>query len=170
MSTMEIKLLKNEEGIVDSIELQNAHGGCIVIWDQVAVKYLNKKPFQYFTCTEEIWPLWKNKNLPEHHRAVLGITYDNALVLKEHFLRAASDIEKYLEDFPIDKNYVNHWEEILKVFKSNPNCEAIGFYWTSVGEDPFLGEYNEKTEDYEKLSWEKFWSVYHVLDRNSNSL
>ena len=165
MSTTEIKLLKHPEGVIEEIELRNSHGSAPVVWDIMAQNYLGLPPFGYSFQTDKLWPLWKDLSIPEHQRAVLGMTYDNAVIIKTDFARAASDLKKFLQDFPVNPEYENHWPTILEVFESNPDCDAIGFYWTSVSEDPFLGEYNEDTEEYEPMNWKNYWSMYNTLDK-----
>lgn len=165
MSTTEIKFLKHPEGVIDEVELSNSHGSAPVVWDIMAQNYLGLPPFHYSFNTEKLWPLWKDTAIPEHHRAVLGMTYDNCVIIKEDFSRAAKDIKKFLEDFPVNPEYENHWPAIQKIFEDDPDCQAIGFYWTSVTEDPFLGEWNEELEDYDPIVWSKYWSMYLKLDK-----
>lgn len=165
MSTTEIKFLKQPEGVIDVVEFRNSHGSAPVVWDLIAQKYLGLQPFHYSFHTEKLWPLWKDLTIPEHHRAVLAMTYDDTVIIKTDFKRAAEDIRKFLEDFPVNPEYVNHWPAILEIFEGNPDCDAIGFYWTSVSEDPFQGDWNEETEDYEPLNWKRYWSMYNTLDK-----
>ena len=165
MSTTEIKFLKHPEGVIDVVEFRNSHGSAPVVWDLIAQKYLGLQPFHYSFHTEKLWPLWKDLTIPEHHRAVLAMTYDDTVIIKTDFKRAAEDIRKFLEDFPVNPEYVNHWPAILEIFEGIPDCDAIGFYWTSVSEDPFQGDWNEETEDYEPLNWKRYWSMYNTLDK-----
>lgn len=168
MSTTEIKLLKYPEGIIEEIEFSNSHGSAPVIWDAMAQKYLGLQPFHYNFHTDKLWPLWKDLNIPEHQRAVLTMTYDNVVVEKKDFLRAAKDIEKFLEDFPVNIEYENHWPEIQKIFLENPDCDAIGFHWTSVNSDPFQGSWNDDIEDCDPMNWGNLWSMYKKLDTFKN--
>lgn len=168
MSTTEVKLLKYPEGVIEIVEFQNSHGSAPVVWDAIGQKYLGLKPFHYSFFTEKLWPLWKDLSIPEHTRAVLAMTYDNTVIEKKDFLRAAKDIEKFLQDFPVNPEYENHWPEIQKIFEENPDCDAIGFYWTSVTDDPFLGAWNEEKEDYDTIDWKKYWSMYNKLDTFKN--
>lgn len=165
MSTTEIKFLKHPDGVIDVLEFSNSHGSAPVVWDLMAQKYLGLQPFHYSFHTEKLWPLWKDLTIPEYHRAVLAMTYDDTVIIKTDFQRAAKDIRKFLEDFPVNPEYVNHWPAILEIFEGNPDCDAIGFYWTSVSEDPFQGDWNEETEDYEPLNWKRYWSMYNTLDK-----
>ena len=165
MSTTEIKFLKHPDGVIDVVEFRNSHGSAPIVWDLMAQKYLGLQPFHYSFHTEKLWPLWKDLTIPEHHRAVLAMTYDDTVIIKTDFKRAAEDIRKFLEDFPVNPEYENHWPAILEIFKNNPECDAIGFYWTSVSEDPFQGDWNDEKEDYEPLNWKRYWSMYNTLDK-----
>lgn len=167
MSTLEVKFLKYPEGVVDVVSYQNAHGGAPLVWDHVSQKYLGTKPFEYMFCTEKLWPLWKNRSVPKEIRAVLGITYDDAVIEKKHFAQAASDIGFFLDNFKINESHVNHWHAIKALLESEPDCDAVGFYWTSVAEDPFDQHvYDEEDELNEECSFDfkRYWSVYAALD------
>ena len=156
MSSTTIQFLKHPLGVIDTKELRNSHGSAPVIWDQMAQTYLNLPPFHYSFHIDKLWPLWKDLSIPEHLRAVLGMTYDNTIIEKQDFARAVADIKKFLEDFPVNHKYENHWPEIQKVFESN--------HWTSVTENPFEGDWNEEEDKYEPLNWKKYWSMYHKFD------
>lgn len=165
---MEIKFLTKNEGVIHTLEFQNANGGAPLIWSLMGTRYLGfQTPSQWLFDSEKIWPLYKQENVPLAEKAVLLMTYDRAVVTKPYFSKACEDILNFLDTFKdcIDPERVNHWYKIADAFKQNPNCEAIGFYWTSVGEDPFLGEYDEECEEYLKFSnWNDVWSVYHTLE------
>lgn len=148
-------------------ELRNGYGSGPVIWNDMAMHHLSCKEHGYFSRIDEVWPLYKRQDIPLHQRAVLTMTYDNAIVKKENYAEAALHIRKYLEDFPPHENYVNHWPRIAEIFESNPDCSAIGFWLTSVCENPFVGEWNEDDDDYDKPDWDKFWSVYESLGQEA---
>lgn len=145
-------------------ELRNGWGSGPVIWNDMAVRYLDMARNAYSWETDKIWPLPERMDIPEHNRAVLAMTYDNMIVLREDYARAAQCIRQYLMDFPVDEKYVNHWPRIAEIFESNPDCPAIGLHLTSVCENPFAGEWNEETEEYDQPDWSKFWSVFEWLD------
>lgn len=166
MSTTTVKAIWLDK-VEDLEEYQNAHGSAPVIWDEIAQKYLHLKPFEYNFHTEKLWPLWKNQSIPKHHRAVLAMTYDRAVIEKEYFKRAAEDIKQYLIDFPPHPDYANHWTDIASLFESDPDCEAIGFHWTSVSEDLFEGNWNEEKDDYDFVDLTQFWSMYRQLDKQT---
>lgn len=148
-------------------ELRNGNLSAPIIWGEMFSHYCDVSRERYpksayMFRTEELWPLWKRMDIPKHHRAVLAMTYDNAYVGREHYMRAAADIRGFIANFEIPEH--THWAKIAKIFESNPNCPAIGFNWTSVNEDPFQGPYNEETEDYDQPDWECKWEMYAALD------
>lgn len=145
-------------------ELRNSHGSAPIIWNAVAQRYLGLKDLEYFQHIEQVWPLYQRSDMPAHQRAVLLMTYDNAIVLREHYLRTSMDIRAFLADFPTDAQYVNHWGHIAALFETMPDCPAIGFWMTSISENPFEGDWNEEREDHDAPDWSKFWSVYECVD------
>lgn len=167
MSTTTVKGINPGEPADDILELRNSHGSAPVIWDTMAQKYLGLAPFAYSFNDEKLWPLWKDLSIPEHHRAVLGMTYDGVVVSKSDYERAARDIRAFLVDFPPNPEYVNHWVAIAEMFEGKPDYEGIGFHWTSVSEDPFEGEYDEETEEYGPVNLDGKWSLYHFFDKNN---
>lgn len=145
-------------------ELNNGWGSGPVVWNDMAVRYLGMARNAYNWEIDKIWPLPKRKDIPEHNRAVLAMTYDNMIVMREDYSRAAKCIRLYLQDFPVDERYVNHWPRIAEIFEGNPDCAAIGLWLTSVCENPFAGEWNEEADQYEQPDWSKYWNVFEWLD------
>lgn len=139
---------------------QNSHGSAPVIWNALAMKYLGLGNFEYSLHAREVWPLYKRADMPRHQRAVLLMTYDNAIVMKEDYKQAAADIRAFLSDFPQNHEYANHWPEVAGLFESDPDCPAIGFHMTSVSENPFQGQWNEEIEDYDPPDWKWYWDAY----------
>ncbi len=152
---------------VEDIEvLRNSHGSAPVIWNEMAKRYLGLKDFEYWTERDGLWvlngllALYERISMPRHHRIVLKMTYDNALVMRTNYKQAARDIRAFLTDFPVRKEYANHWPRIAEIFDSEPNYPAIGFHMTSVSEDPFQGPFNEETEEHDPPEWDLYWDVY----------
>lgn len=160
MSYTTIKAVWPGEKAEDFEELRNAHGSAPVVWNEIAKRYLGMKDYEYSLRCDELWPTYKRADMPAHHRAVLMMTYDNALVMKANYKQAACDIRAFLADFPPKADYVNHWPRIAEIFDSDPEHPAIGFHITSVSEDPFQGPYNEETEDYDAPDWSRYWDAY----------
>lgn len=163
MSSTTIKGVRPGEMAEDLVELRNSHGSAPVVWSQMLVTYLGTKEHAWLWDSDRLWPLNKRLDIPLHHRAVLTITYDNAVVLQKDYARAAADIRAWLVDFPVDAERINHWPEIAALFESAPDVPGIGFHMTSVTEDPFLGPWDEETEEYGLPDFSRFWSVYDHL-------
>lgn len=168
MSTTTVKAVWPGDKAEDIEELRNSHGSAPVIWNEIAKRYLGLKDYEYSFKTDDLWPLYKRADMPKHQRAVLMMTYDNALVMKEQYKQAAADVRAFLADFPQKPDYANHWPRIAEIFDGEPDCPAIGFYMTSVSEDPFIGDYNEETEDYDAPDWTQYWDVYKLAEKWNN--
>jgi hypothetical protein len=160
MSTTTVKAVWPGEKVEDLEELRNSHGSAPVIWNAVGKRYLGFADFEYSLRTNEIWPLYKRADMPEHHRAILLMTYDNAIVMKADYKRAAADIRAFLADFPPKDGYASHWPRIAEIFDGEPECPAVGFRMTSVSEDPFEGPWNDETEEYDAPDWSLYWDAY----------
>ncbi len=137
MSYTSIYSVKFSKSCEEIAELRNSHGSAPVVWDLLAQKYLGTQPFQYWSVTDRLWPLYQDKKLPAHHRAVLGLTFDRAYLDHKNFKRAAEDIRKFLSDFPPNPEYVNHWPKIADIIE-NAKEKNIGFQHTSVSENLFV--------------------------------
>nr|WP_249434404.1 hypothetical protein [Enterobacter bugandensis] len=134
----------------------------------MAMKYLGLPAHQYKMKIDSLWPLANRLDIPYHHRVVLDMTYDRMYVKQEHYALATDCIRKYLTDFPADDKYVNHWPRIAEIFESSPECPAIGLWLTSVCENPFLGEWDEDTEDYKQPDWSRYWNLFDDLDASES--
>ncbi|WP_353170914.1 hypothetical protein [Acinetobacter rudis] len=157
MSYTTILAIYPGEKIEEVLELNNAWGSAPFIWNAMAEKYLGKGAF---SAGNELWALWKNPNIPLAYRKVHLMTFDRAYILKGDFLKAAEDIQIFLKDFGVNSDQVNHWGVIADLLETNPNYPAIGFHMTSVSENPFHGDWNDETEEYEQPNWSKCYSVY----------
>lgn len=152
-------------------ELHNSWGSAPFVWDNLSQKYLNAKPYTYLLTVQKLWPIWKDANIPAHHRALLMITFDRVCVAQKDYARMASDIRKFLLDFPENtEEVVNHWPHIAEFFESNPDIPAIGLYLTSVSEDPFLGKWNEDEGCYEPTDWSNVYDLYASLDSGVDTI
>lgn len=160
MSRTTIKSVWLGEKAEDVLTLRNSHGSAPVVWNAIAKQYLGLKDHEYPSRSEELWPLYKRTDMPAHHRVVLLMTYDYAIVMKANYKQAASDIRAFIAEFPSYGWCVNNWQQIAALFDSDPDCPAIGFYWTSVSEDLFQGQYNKETHQYGQPDWSVFWDIY----------
>ena len=144
-------------------ELSNSWGFAIPVWQAFATHYGNK-PFNISDDLDYLWRLYKRTDIPEAHRAVLCMTFDNTYVSRKDFAQAAEDIRCFLEIFPPKPQNVDHWETVAQVFDSMPDCHAIGFWATSVSECPFEGPYNEITDEHDPFDWKQASDVYELLE------
>ncbi|MCB1715863.1 MAG: hypothetical protein KDK05_12105 [Candidatus Competibacteraceae bacterium] len=151
--------------------LRNSHGSAPVIWDKLCQELYGLRPFEYSIgdTLDKLWPRWRDLSIPEHKRAVLMMTYDLAYIRKEHYARAASDIRKWLADYPVNSEYVNHWPRIAEFYESNPGYDAIAIHQTSVSENPFYGEWDDEKEDYNLIEWGRVYEVYDEIDGIANA-
>ena len=150
------------EKIEDGEELRNGHGTGSVCWDAIAKEYISPN-FSIYLDSEKLWPIWKDQNVPEHVRAALMLTYDRAYVLKKDYGRMAEDLKKFNADFPMHDK-MNHWPKLEELFKSDPDIPAIGLYCTSIGDNPFEGEFNEEKDEYDPPNWGDCYDFYSELD------
>lgn len=167
-----VKVFVGEKIALCVPELKNAWGSAPVIWITMAREYLHDET-KALTGGNELWDLWKNKDIPIHQRAVLMMTFDRAYVAARDYLRAEQDICKFLNDFPVSDRCANHWPAIALMFhnasnKPLPN-EGIGFWMTSVSGNPFNGEWNDEEEKYGPLDWDEVYSVYDAIDENEKA-
>ncbi|MDC9590748.1 helix-turn-helix domain-containing protein [Xenorhabdus sp. XENO-10] len=146
-------------------ELHNASGSGPVIWNDMATHYLGCNEYLYYDRIDDVWLLYKRDDIPVHHRAVLLMTYDGAIVKKENYAESAKFIRAYLSDFPPKNGHEHHWKRIAEIFESDPDFPAIGFWITSVTKNPFSGEWNEETGEYEAVDWSEYWSVFDKLNK-----
>lgn len=149
-------------------ELRNSWGGAALIWDLLYNKYCKDYNYEYDNwLIDKKGKLWKltdkgRKDVNVNDRLILAMTYDKIYVGKENFTNLAKEIELFLDRNPINPNSSNHIPEIARVLKeeSRSEIEGIGFYWTSVADNPFLGKWNEEKEDHEDLDFSQLMELY----------
>jgi len=157
----------DKDGAVQDLRtLHNSWGSAPVIWRAFCVKYIRcaESGFMHGDTIKEISALWQDETIPEHHRALLMMTFDRAYVSKTNYEMAASDIQKWLIDFPPKDGQANHWPEIMRLFQDGPECEAIGIYHTSVSENPFTGPWDEEKEEEGPVDWAGSFELYSEID------
>ena len=166
MSSTAIKALWPGEKTEDLMELRNSHGSAPIVWSAMCVRYLNQSSSSWLFNSDKLWPLARNSSVPEVHRMVLAMTYDNVCILKKDYARAAKDIRQFLLDFSKEnEGGVNHWPAIAAMFESDPDCPAIGFHWTSVNSDPWEGPWDEEKDEPGQFDWSQAWSLYDSFSK-----
>jgi hypothetical protein len=143
-------------------ELRNSWGTAEPVWQYLYKRFLHSRlqPWNH----DRLWTLWNNHKVPEHYRAILLVTFDRALVRKEHFARAAADIRK-ADSMDEGQGNAYHWPLISDIFASNPDVPAIGLWCTSVSVNPFLGKYNADKRDHDPFDWSTAVDVYGEIDK-----
>jgi hypothetical protein len=168
MSSTTIKAIYPGERHEDIEVLRNSWGTAPIVWDAMFKAYVpSKHEYDSWLMDRDgrLWAMYDRQDIPLNHRVVLALTFDRAYVLKKDYARAAADLRKFFADFPLAEDRgVNHWPHIIALFESDPAHPAIGFYWTSVSEDPFEGPWNEEREEHDQPDWAKCWSLYDEVD------
>lgn len=157
MSHTTIKAVWPGEGTDDLGGLRNAWGSAPAVWGALGKRYLDSEGAVFHRNGADIWALAKRQDIPRSTRAVLVMTFDKAIIMRKDYAQAADDIEDAIHQLGMAKS---HWPRIADLLRSNPECPAIGFHWTSVTEDPFQGDWNEDADQHDPPDWSKFWSVY----------
>lgn len=145
-------------------ELANSYGSAYYVWDFLLKKYIGEKAnIMHDEEMEKLWKLYKRIDIPFYFRSVLMMTFDRAYVSKENYKRAANDIRAFLKYYS-NGEVINHWYRIADIFDSDPDVPGIGFWITSVSENPFHGDYDEEKEEYLPPNWNEIYEVYEKLD------
>lgn len=134
------------------VELVDSSACAPAAWAAMRGKYLFRR--EWASDKEHLKAIWAIGVLPRHHRAVLAMTSDHAMVLQKDYRQAAADIRAWLRDFG---NPAGHWKAIASVFDSAPDYPALGFHLTSTFQDPWAPDV---------IDWSRPWSVYDVLDKH----
>lgn len=150
--------------ILESYE--NSHGSAPVVWNFMTQRFADAESY-YHIPDEVLWKLAYRKDIPEHYRRVMLMTYDRAVILQADIEQAISDLHRFLDDFVFPSNRVNHWGQIaedLKTYSSTKKYIGFGFCMTTIGDTFFQGEEYKKRHFYKhhKIRWkeEGFFSVY----------
>jgi hypothetical protein len=150
-------------------EYSNSHGTAPPVWEAMAGKYLGvTEAYSYpnkgwMQLGSELWSLWRAPQVKLEHRLVFLLTFDRAYVARENFAKMAAAIRVFLEDFPPKVNYVNHWDSIASLFESAPQAPRVGLYCTSVGENPFEGEWDESRERHRLIDWGTTFEIFEEV-------
>jgi hypothetical protein len=97
-----------------------------------------------------LWSLFRNPEISEVERAILGSTFDNVILEKEHFNKFYNDVLVYAE-YHSAGSLIRQAQAVLKLSKRN----IIGVMWnqTSVNGDPI------------KFQNGVTWSLYKEVDK-----
>lgn len=176
MSCMTLKVVKDNKA-EDLKEYQNSHGGAAFIWACVYDRYAKNPTIPYdnwMMGADKLWPLWKDKRLPEYMRVVLGSTYDNVIVEFAKLKELSGYFRKFVEEF--GKNgkvcHLLDWADQCEEISKNEtleSCQGICFYQMSVSEDPWVyektfldedGEEDYECTPYDLMKGDKHWFLF----------
>jgi hypothetical protein len=147
------------------IEFHNAWLGAARIWDALYDKYLKNPTVPYDSWLfglrdnqHRLWDLVNRTDLPIHERIVHASTLDLAYINKEHFPEFCADLRKFDSAFPSECSHLTAWADAIEKL----DCEAIGFWGTSVGENPWC-HFNEEKDEAELVPLSSGWEIYDTL-------
>lgn len=134
-STSVIAILPGNK-LEEIAELRNSWGSAPVIWEAMGKKFFHEES-PFLTRNEKFWDLYKDATISKRVRAVLLMTYDRFYVAKKDFLRMAKDIAFFIKYMDLGEG-TNHLPVIAQIFRGNPHVLGIGFWWTSVSDNPLI--------------------------------
>jgi hypothetical protein len=148
-------------------ELRNGWLSAPLIWDRVWNRYGEKRHEydQAMVAGERLWALQRDPRLEHSERVVFCLTFDRFIVLRQDFERLAADIEAV--------DLTGHWPRICEILRAERDAPALGFWWTSVADNPLEGPWDEEAEEYGPPDWTTVINVYdHVanLERTIGSV
>jgi len=161
MSYTTILAITPGESVEHIEELRNSWGSAILIWDAIWNAFGDKR-HEYgsaLTAGDRLWKLYDDPRLSENDRTIFAMTFDRWYVAKKDYAQIAADLGAFMSRH----NVGGHWIAIRDFFLSNPDYAGIGFWWTSVAENPFAGEWDEEAENYGPPDWSKVYSLYDEL-------
>lgn len=153
------------------IEYRNAWGGAARIWDALFEKHLKNPNIPYHSWIsgdqQPLWDLAKRETLPMHERAVHASTFDHAYVRRENFPRFCADLRAFDAAYPSGPkvSHLSAWADALEKL----DAEAIGFYGTSVAENPWM-KYDEAKDESIPVPLSDGWELYDWLDKSNAKL
>ncbi|KPH60379.1 hypothetical protein [Novosphingobium sp. ST904] len=169
MSTFTILSVCPETGTAEYLEeLRNSWHGAIIAWELVWNRY-GTKLHEYDGALSNgaedgrLWELQRDQRMSRAERVVFCLTFTRFYVKQQDFPRLADDIGDAFGGNP-----PGHWPHLVKLLHSQPDVPALGFWWTSVAENPFAGDWNEEREEYDPIDPNMMVNVYeHITNLES---
>jgi hypothetical protein len=162
-------IIEFRNGIADTEQsFGNSWGGAARIWTAVYDKYLKDPNVQYDNWLTDsskpncrLWKLHEDSRLFEFDKVVHVATYDDCIIRNENFVKFAAHLREFSAAYQLEG--VNHLPAWAK-FIEESNAEAVGFYHTSVCENPWVS-WNDDDESvpYSLLTGDKHWELYEEL-------
>lgn len=171
MSYCALKFVNPNNIVETEQEFGNAWGFQPAVWSHIGEKYCGDANIAFTMAMKSpeeqqklFWGLVKDPRLENHERMVLGFTYDNAILEREHFERMAGYLEKF-QDERKEKNPEcwGHFYAIAKALREAPaEVKGACLHGTSVTEDPWAPFDEEKEEHvpYDLSQGDKHWFVF----------
>jgi hypothetical protein len=158
------------------MEFGNAWGGAARIWKLLYDKYLldpTVKHDNWMSAASgdgrKLWDLCRRDDLPMFERAIHMATMDWAIVRREHFTQFCAHLREFEERYP-GSGSISHlqaWADAIEGF--GPEIEAVGFWHTSVCDNPWCGWTDDTDEpvtyDLNDPKNDKHFEVYDELAR-----
>jgi len=172
MSYCALVLFKNNKPIGE-LKFSNSWRGASLIWTALYDSYIKDplKDYDNWLINEQglerLWNLWRSDDLEYFESVVLLATLDGAIIKKENFKQFAKDLRLFVKKYNLDKGWVSHLTGWAKVFDES-DCEAIGFYHTSVSENPWYTRDERKEEEIpvDLRKNKKWFSVYKEMEES----
>lgn len=149
-------------------DLLNSHGWGTVIWKPYFKHYLDidaSKTYLTEEMYDRLWPLYKDKRLPEHHKTVLCASYDYTVIPVERVYDFCKDLDMWQEDFGKDiEGYVNHIPETSAFLKEAKlkKFDFIGIQTTNIVESHY--DINWNPNGRRRVSPEQIRSIYDIIE------
>jgi hypothetical protein len=145
---------------------KNSHGSVPVVWNFMANRFANVQSY-YHLQDDLLWKLAYKPEIPSAFRNVMLMTYDRAVLLQDDVPQAISDIQTFLNEFPLPSCTINHWAQIAEDLNTHHQSKkfiGFGFCMTTIGDTFFEGEEYKKRHLYlnKKIQWKEdgFFNVY----------
>lgn len=150
MSYCAIKAIAKGGKVAEESEYRNAWLGAMSLWTHLMKKYLrrpgeddaalNGRVF-YTGQAKEIWGLYKDERLSQDEKIALACTFDNVLIRKKDMKRVAEALKNVGKEMGgYEVCHVSSWGYAIDGMLSKKTADrlmGVGFYHTSVAEDPW---------------------------------
>lgn len=172
MSRTTMMLIDSGGNTRDIAEFSNSWGSAAFVWDALYKKYIGGDGYLFSDENmKKVWALWKDPRLRTVEKVVLLSTFDHAIIERDKFEDAAFAFAEF-EALHRQPNAICHMGAISQALMDNRETDCVGacFQQTSVAENPWLGEYNEDTEDYKPfdMNAEKHFFVFAELEKDES--
>jgi len=165
MSCVEIYAFDKDGNSHEYGEARNSHGGAMMIWDHLWVKYrLAQKDSEYYPRTDEhgecpscgrpgrlsftgdlqlLWDLFKDSRVTDLDRVLLGFTFDRVWIKKENLSRLIGPLDMFFKIAIESSGYAETLGKVvahLRRAADDPDVIGVAFNQTSVTGDPYFGQ------------------------------